>query len=161
MGSSRLVPASETTFRYVYSHTLRKRQHTDKYIVTPGNTASAVVAGVNVILYSIIALLANRERLQKKRLGELSPASLASSTGEGSSEKQTSLADEEDISPVASPVRKEGWNGLKLYLMHVVLPEFFTNYDLSLFTWCIQSTLDISMWGGPDSLSIRGMPMSI
>lgn len=79
--------------------------------MTPGNRAAAVVAGINVVIYATIALLANRERLQKKRKGELSPASAASSiggeSGSGSGEKKTSLADEEDISPV-SPIRKEG-----------------------------------------------------
>lgn len=35
--------------------------------VTPGNRAAAVVAGFNIIVFSIIALLAHREKLAKKR----------------------------------------------------------------------------------------------
>jgi MFS transporter, ACS family, pantothenate transporter len=35
--------------------------------VTPGNRAAAVVAGFNVIVFSLIAYLALREKLQKKR----------------------------------------------------------------------------------------------
>jgi ACS family pantothenate transporter-like MFS transporter len=39
--------------------------------VTPGNTGAAVVAGFNVIVFVIIAILAHREKVQKKRRGEL------------------------------------------------------------------------------------------
>ncbi|OQV00239.1 hypothetical protein CLAIMM_05764 [Cladophialophora immunda] len=39
--------------------------------VTPGNRAAAVVAGLNVIVFGLIALLAHREKKQKKRNGEL------------------------------------------------------------------------------------------
>ena len=35
--------------------------------VTPGNRAAAVVGGLNVFVFSIIAILANREKRQKKR----------------------------------------------------------------------------------------------
>lgn len=35
--------------------------------VTPGNRAAAVVAGINIIVFSTIALLAHREKLAKKR----------------------------------------------------------------------------------------------
>ena len=48
--------------------------------VTPGNRAAAVVAGLNVIVFGIIAVLANRERLQKKRRGELDSASADSNS---------------------------------------------------------------------------------
>lgn len=43
--------------------------------VTAGNRAAAVVAGLNVIVFGIIAVLANRERLQKKRHGEVDSTS--------------------------------------------------------------------------------------
>jgi ACS family pantothenate transporter-like MFS transporter len=45
--------------------------------VTPGNRGAAVVAGLNIIVFTTIGILAHRERKEKKRLGELSPASAA------------------------------------------------------------------------------------
>ena len=48
--------------------------------VTPGNRAAAVVAGFNVIVFGIIAVLAHRERLQKKRRGEIDSASTESNS---------------------------------------------------------------------------------
>lgn len=45
------------------------------FLVTPGNRAAAVVAGLNVIVFSTIAVLAHREKLQKKRAGKLEPTS--------------------------------------------------------------------------------------
>ncbi len=39
--------------------------------VTSGNRAAAVVAGLNVIVFTIIAVLAHREKIQKKRAGQL------------------------------------------------------------------------------------------
>jgi len=74
--------------------------------VTPGNTAAAVVAGFNVIVFTIITLLAHREKLQKKRDGQLKPASASLDSNTPSidgNEKKLSLGDEEDI----APVRKE------------------------------------------------------
>ena len=41
------------------------------FLVTPGNRAAAVVAGFNVIVFSTIAILAHREKLQKKRNNQL------------------------------------------------------------------------------------------
>ena len=76
--------------------------------VTPGNRAAAVVAGINVIVFGIIAVLANRERLQKKRHVELNTGSIKSSssvdpkgeideTGVGyGQEKQASVGVRED-----------------------------------------------------------------
>ncbi|KAJ9607884.1 hypothetical protein H2200_007963 [Cladophialophora chaetospira] len=42
--------------------------------VTPGNRAAAVIAGFNVVIFSTIALLAHREKLQKKRNNQLQAA---------------------------------------------------------------------------------------
>lgn len=39
--------------------------------MTPGNRAAAVIAGFNVIVFTAIFLLDRREKLQKKRNGEL------------------------------------------------------------------------------------------
>jgi MFS transporter, ACS family, pantothenate transporter len=39
--------------------------------VTPGNKAAAVVAGLNVLVFITIAVLAHREKLAKKRAGTL------------------------------------------------------------------------------------------
>ena len=44
-------------------------------IVTPGNRGAAVIAGLNVIIFTVIALLAHREKKQKKRQGQLTPSS--------------------------------------------------------------------------------------
>jgi ACS family pantothenate transporter-like MFS transporter len=43
--------------------------------VTPGNRGAAVVAGLNIIVFTTIGLLAHRERKEKKRLGQTGPAS--------------------------------------------------------------------------------------
>lgn len=40
-------------------------------LVTPGNKAAAVVGGFNVIVFSTIAFLAHREKVQKKRNNQL------------------------------------------------------------------------------------------
>jgi ACS family pantothenate transporter-like MFS transporter len=42
-------------------------------LVTPGNRAAAVVAGLNVIVFIIITVLAHREKIQKKRAGQVEP----------------------------------------------------------------------------------------
>ena len=72
--------------------------------VTPGNRAAAVVAGLNVIVFTVITVLAHREKLQKKRNHELNPtARLTESSSpsvNGENEKRVSLADEESIAPV-------------------------------------------------------------
>lgn len=69
--------------------------------VTPGNRAAAVVAGINVIVFTVITLLAHREKIQKKRNGELRPASITSNSSTpgvgGADEKKLPLGDEEDI----------------------------------------------------------------
>ena len=58
-----------------------------------------------MIVFTIITLLAHREKIQKKRNGELKPASasLDSATGiidDGNEKKRSPLVDEEDITPV-------------------------------------------------------------
>ncbi len=63
-----------------------------------------MVGGINVIIFTAILLLAQREKKQKKRNGQLEPASgLPDSSvlaiGDGN-EKKSSLGDEEDVSPV-------------------------------------------------------------
>lgn len=62
-----------------------------------------MVAGLNVIVFTIITLLAHREKVQKKRSGELkhASASLDSATGviNDGSEKKSPLVDEEDVTP--------------------------------------------------------------
>jgi len=71
--------------------------------VTPGNRGAAVVAGFNVIVFTAIAILAHREKLQKKRNGELkaaAPSDSSTASIEVSDEKRVSLRDEEDIVPV-------------------------------------------------------------
>jgi ACS family pantothenate transporter-like MFS transporter len=72
--------------------------------VTPGNRAAAVVAGLNVIVFTIITVLAHREKIQKKRHGQLEPVSVSSdspaaSIGDGN-EKKVALRVEEDVVPV-------------------------------------------------------------
>jgi ACS family pantothenate transporter-like MFS transporter len=47
------------------------------FVVTPGNRAAAVVGGLNVIVFIIIAVLDHREKIQKKRDGELNSASVS------------------------------------------------------------------------------------
>jgi ACS family pantothenate transporter-like MFS transporter len=62
-----------------------------------------VVAGLNVIVFTIITVLAHREKIQKKRAGELNPAlnsSEPSSQIDDGSEKKVPLVDEEDVTPV-------------------------------------------------------------
>ncbi|KAG4436104.1 hypothetical protein IFR05_008424 [Cadophora sp. M221] len=72
---------------------------------TAGNRAAAVIAGLNILVYILIAVLAHKEKLHKKRAGGLPPASPiddpeSSSIGEGSgSEKKVPLVDERDINP--------------------------------------------------------------
>jgi ACS family pantothenate transporter-like MFS transporter len=62
-----------------------------------------VVAGFNVIVFTVITILAHREKSQKKRDGQLraAPASLNSSTPdiEDGNEKKLTLVGEEDITP--------------------------------------------------------------
>jgi len=76
--------------------------------VTPGNRAAAVVAGLNVIVFVLITYLAHREKLQKKRNGELHPDSVTSESPEpvliDGSEKRSPLVDEEDVSPVHNKI---------------------------------------------------------
>ena len=62
------------------------------FVVTPGNRAAAVVGGLNVIVFIIIAVLDHREKIQKKRNGELNTASALSessapSIGDGNEKK--------------------------------------------------------------------------
>jgi len=46
--------------------------------VTPGNKAAAVVAGLNVIVFTIITYLAHREKEQKKQLQAATASSISS-----------------------------------------------------------------------------------
>jgi hypothetical protein len=45
--------------------------------VKPGNRGAAVISVLNILVFTAIDILAHRERKQKKRLGEVSPASAA------------------------------------------------------------------------------------
>ncbi len=63
-----------------------------------------MVGGINVIIFTAIFVLAQREKKQNKRNGQLEPTSgLPDSSvlaiGDGN-EKKSSLGDEEDVSPV-------------------------------------------------------------
>lgn len=82
---------------------LPTRPYTDYCLVTPGNRGAAVVAGLNVIVFTIIAVLANKEKKQKKRNGELKSLSNASDsptpTISHADEKRLPLTDEEDVTP--------------------------------------------------------------
>ncbi len=86
--------------------TSRIRYYTDCCFleVTAGNRAAAVIAGLNVIIFTVITLLAHREKIQKKRDGQLKPSSTLSdppSPGiSDGNEKKLSLVDEEDVTPV-------------------------------------------------------------
>ncbi|KAF2022570.1 putative pantothenate transporter liz1 [Setomelanomma holmii] len=62
--------AEQRTFTASAMNTLQFHQP----FVTPGNRAAAVVAGFNIIVFSTIALLAQREKLAKKRKNHLPPA---------------------------------------------------------------------------------------
>ena len=71
-------------------------------IVTPGNRAAAVVAGLTVIVFILITVLDHREKIQKKRAGELNPAFASSETSaivDDGSKKKVPLVDEEDVTP--------------------------------------------------------------
>ncbi|KAE8449068.1 hypothetical protein EG329_008656 [Mollisiaceae sp. DMI_Dod_QoI] len=72
--------------------------------VTPGNRAAAVVAGFNVIVFTIIAVLAHREKLQKKRNSELHFAGNSSDAStpriSDGNEKKLEVRDVEGITPV-------------------------------------------------------------
>lgn len=68
--------------------------------VTPGNRAAAVVAGLNVIVFTLITVLAHREKLKKKRDGELKPGSDSLGSVEVGNEKKFALVDEEDVTGV-------------------------------------------------------------
>ena len=63
------------------------------------------MGGLNVIVFAIIAVLAHREKKQKKREGQLGPSSTKSdpnvpTIGEDGIEKKFPLVDEEDVTPV-------------------------------------------------------------
>lgn len=68
---------------------------TDCWTVTPGNRAAAVVGGFNVIVFATIAVLAHREKLQKKRNHRLenpsTPSELNSPTIPEDDEKKVHL----------------------------------------------------------------------
>ena len=50
-------------------------QQVHQPFVTPGNRAAAVIAGVNIIVFTTIAFLSHREKLAKKRRSKLPLAS--------------------------------------------------------------------------------------
>jgi len=59
-----------------------------------------VVAGLNVIVFTIITVLAHREKIKKKRDGQLSPASSSNFSTpiiDDGIEKKSPLVDEEHI----------------------------------------------------------------
>jgi ACS family pantothenate transporter-like MFS transporter len=70
-----------------------------RYPVTPGNRAAAVVAGLNVIVFVAIAVLAHREKMQQKRAGQLelasSPPDSPSPSVEEGNEKRVALGVQE------------------------------------------------------------------
>ena len=88
-----MVPADSPAGRWVPppSEPSWSRVLTVAILVTPGNRAAAVVAGLNVIVFSAIAYLAHREKLQKKRNNQLANVSSES----------VLPADEKNISEVA------------------------------------------------------------
>jgi len=97
--------AAMNTLQYTFSAwiPLVWFQQVDQPNVTPGNRAAAVVGGFNVIVFTIIGVLAHREKIQKKRDGQLNPASATSDLESRSinkgDEKKVPLVDEKDISP--------------------------------------------------------------
>jgi hypothetical protein len=56
-----------------------------------------VVTALTVIVFIIIAVLDHREKLQKKRLRHIEPASASSNGSIGEIEKKGPLVDEEDV----------------------------------------------------------------
>ncbi|EPE33309.1 MFS general substrate transporter [Glarea lozoyensis ATCC 20868] len=71
--------------------------------VTPGNRGAAVVAGLNVLVFSLITYLAHREKLQKKRNGQLAPTNgvLDSETqSTDGDEKKAVVVGDKEIVPV-------------------------------------------------------------
>ncbi|EHK97819.1 putative Pantothenate transporter liz1 [Glarea lozoyensis 74030] len=70
---------------------------------TPGNRGAAVVAGLNVLVFSLITYLAHREKLQKKRNGQLAPTNgvLDSETqSTDGDEKKAVVVGDKEIVPV-------------------------------------------------------------
>lgn len=63
-----------------------------------------MVAGLNVIVFILITVLAHREKIQKKRDGQLEPAFVTSDLSTPSIsdgiEKKLPLVDEEKITPI-------------------------------------------------------------
>ncbi|KAF2674098.1 putative pantothenate transporter liz1 [Microthyrium microscopicum] len=98
--------ASMNTLQYTFSAwiPLVWFQQVQQPNVTAGNRAAAVVAGLNVIVFTIITVLAHREKLQKKRNGELPAASTSSNSSTPSiddgNEKNISSVVVEDVAPV-------------------------------------------------------------
>ncbi|KAN0104087.1 putative pantothenate transporter liz1 [Hyaloscypha variabilis] len=94
--------AAMNTLQYTFSAwiPLVWFQQVDQPNVTPGNRGAAVVAGINVLIFTLITYLAHREKLQKKRNGGLAPASVSSDVIPGvedTNEKRVTLGDEEDV----------------------------------------------------------------
>ena len=72
-------------------------------IVTPGNRAAAVVAGLNLIVFTAIAVLSHRERKQLKRSGQVNLTSASSDSAEfnsGENEKKVASVDVEHVTPL-------------------------------------------------------------
>ena len=73
------------------------------YLVTPGNTAAAVVGGLNVIVFTVIAVLAHREKKQTKRNRESQAVYALSNSSTPTTEegnKKLPLTDIEEINTI-------------------------------------------------------------
>jgi MFS transporter, ACS family, pantothenate transporter len=75
--------------------------------VTAGNRAAAVVAGFNVIVFTVIALLAHRERLQKKRSNQHSSVMSGESSETASAKSEAEVEGPAEAQKVALEVRVE------------------------------------------------------
>lgn len=91
--------ASMNTMQYTFMAWIPLVWYQQKHqpFVTAGNRGAAVVAGLNIIVFSTIAFLAHKEKLRKKRRGELDASS-------GSVESQsTTAANEKHLTVVVQP----------------------------------------------------------
>ena len=71
--------------------------------VTPGNRAAAVIAGLNIIVFSAIAILAHREKVAKKRNNQV-PDDL------GSGERSTPVDDDGEKTPAVGVLALQSKN---------------------------------------------------
>lgn len=97
-----MVPTSSPAQWYVLPRSLIQ-YCTKRRTVTPGNRGAAVVAGLNVIVFTIIALLAHREKIQKKRNNQFTSDSPVLEHSEASlsdaHEKGSPVINEKDVTP--------------------------------------------------------------